>query len=156
MEGSSEAYDELIESVAERMPDVAAEVRAEVLRGRSVPASRIATGDREVRQQLLAEQHLGRINSKDVIAEPYDDDGRLILLLEALHTLTASMSAARLTLESFGHQHNLHGPYVSFFDPDQIAPERPDVTTFSQPAIRALDQATDIINAAIHDAGGFA
>lgn len=131
MEGSSEAYEQLVELAAQQLPDVAAEVLDEIRRGRSVSASRIDAEDRKLRQHQLSEQDLGRIVKSDVTVEPYGSDDGLVVFLEGLQTLAASMSATRRGLAQFGRQHGLQSPYVAFIDPDEAAPVRADTTNVS-------------------------
>jgi hypothetical protein len=149
LEGSSAAYDQLIELVANDLPDVAEEVRAEIGRGRSVYASHIEPEDRKLRQQLLSEEDLGRIRKSDVAVESYDSDERLVVLLEALQTLAASMSATRRALGHFGRQHELQSPYVVFVNLDEAEPVRFTTATDIASITGRLDEAAATIGAAV-------
>jgi beta-phosphoglucomutase-like phosphatase (HAD superfamily) len=149
VEGSSAAYEQLIQLITEDFPDVAEQVRAEIRQGRPMFASHMAAEDRKQRQQLLSEEDLGRIRKTDVAVQPYDPDGRLLALLEALNTLVASMSGTRQALGRFGRQHGLQPPYVAFIDPDDVEPITFTGTIDNETVMEQLAGAAAIIRRSI-------
>ena len=93
--GSGAAYQRLIERVAEKLPEVAAQVRDEVARGRVVPGSKLSGAEREIRDTRMHEAKVGRIAKADVVSVEYSADEQLALLMGALMCLADTMLSSR-------------------------------------------------------------
>lgn len=106
MEGSLDAYEQLLGKLSELLPDIAQQIRAEVSPGRQLlaapsPRSRA----RRDEPPLL-----------DTSATPYDADTKLTILLTALLTLARSMALTRQFLAE-----TLPGEVITFQSPDDEA-----------------------------------
>ena len=95
MDGSGAAYQHLIQRVAETLPEVAAQVRDEIARGRVVPGSKLSPPERKERETRMSEAKVGRLAQADVASVPYTDDERLALLVDALLRAGNTMYSSR-------------------------------------------------------------
>ena len=84
MEDSRRLYRELIERIDEELPGVAGQIRDEISRGHQVYVSSITEEEQQSREILLQDEKLPGIGKTDITFTSYDDDDRLIVLLEAL------------------------------------------------------------------------
>ena len=100
MEGSGEIYLQLLERLRREMPQVAAQIEAEVAEGRRVAALTLSEPDRIQRASKMRITG-SRISKDDLATVPYGDDERLALLIEALLRLGSSMAADREALTEF-------------------------------------------------------
>ena len=66
MDGSGEAYQLLMQRLGEALPDVAAQVRDEVARGRVIPSWKLSRPEREEREARMTEAKVGRLANADV------------------------------------------------------------------------------------------
>jgi hypothetical protein len=119
MDGSAEAYERLLSLIAERLPEVAAQIRAEV--GRGAPRSEPVA---PVRSWML-DTFEGRVEpfkrGSDVSAREYSADERLAILVDALRAVAATMLESRqMLLQLFGPMENTADEgqvRVTFVDP---------------------------------------
>lgn len=116
MNGSGQAYQQLIQRVAEALPEVAAQVRDEVARGRIVAGSKLSSTEREEREIRMLEAKVGKIAKADVVSVPYNDDERLALLVDSLIRVAFTMRSSRQALAEL-HTGLQTGP-VAFEEPD--------------------------------------
>ena len=84
-----------MQRLAEALPDVAAQVRDEVARGRVVPSSKLSTPEHEERETRMTEAKVDRLANADVASVPYSDDERLAVLIDALIRTATTMLASR-------------------------------------------------------------
>ena len=126
MDGSGEAYQLLMQRLAEALPDVAAQVRDEVARGRVVPSWKLSTPEREEREVRMTEAKMGRLAKADVASVPYSDDERLAVLIDALVRTATTMRASREALLELASQYGYEDRLVIFDEPDET--ERAEVS----------------------------
>jgi hypothetical protein len=117
MDGSGEAYQLLMQRLAEALPDVATQVRDEVARGRVVPSSKLSTPEREERETRMTEAKVGRLANADVASVPYSDDERLAVLIDALIRTATTMLASREALLELASRYDK--TVVIFDEPDE-------------------------------------
>ncbi|MEU5850403.1 hypothetical protein [Saccharopolyspora shandongensis] len=117
MEGSQQAYDELIAVVEEKFPDIALQVRDEVARGRQVSALERSRNEQNDFQTAVIEKSLGRITRTDVAVQPYSSDEQILLLLRTLRTLANSMSTSRRAVVELVRNHANRDAVISFTGP---------------------------------------
>jgi len=115
MDGSGDAYQYLIQRVSEALPDIAAQVREEVGRGRVVLGSKLPTTDRHVRETRMERANVGKIGKSDVLSVEYTDDEKLALLIDAVMCLAGTMLTSREAVAHLGD--HLDAPLV-FEEPD--------------------------------------
>ena len=116
MDGSGEAYQYLIQRLGEVLPDVAAQVQAEVARGRVVAGSKLSSAEREARETRMHEANVGRIAQADVAPVDYTDDERLALLVDSLIRVAATMQSSRHALLVLNRESAFQ--QVTFEEPD--------------------------------------
>jgi hypothetical protein len=121
MDGSGEAYQHLMQRLAEALPDVAAQVRDEVARGRVVPSSKLSGPEREERETRMTEAKVGRLVKADVASVPYSDDERLTVLIDALIRTATTMRASREALFELASAYGYDRRIIIFDEPDETA-----------------------------------
>jgi hypothetical protein len=119
MDGSGQAYQYLIQRLGEVLPDVAAQVRAEVARGRVVAGSKLSSAEREARESRMYEAHVGKIAQADVAPVAYTDDERLALLVDSVIRVAATMQSSRHALSALNSESAIQ--QVTFEEPDGTA-----------------------------------
>jgi hypothetical protein len=117
MDESGAAYQLLIERVAEQFPEVAAQVRDEVARGRVVLGSQLSGAERELRETRMREAKVGKIAKADVVSVEYSDDEQLALLLGAIICLAETMLSSRQAVVALETRDQLTASLV-FEEPD--------------------------------------
>lgn len=119
MQDSAEIYEELIGTLEERIPSVAAQIREEVARGRLFPGPKLSGQDREFREFRLHEARLGRIAKDDIAVVPYSGDDRLALLCQTLLGLAESMAESRRAILELFNSDHMQTARVRFVEPSE-------------------------------------
>jgi hypothetical protein len=116
---STEIYEELIGTLEEHIPSVAAQIREEVARGRLLSGPNLSDPEREFRESRLHQAKLARISKEDIAVVPYSGDDRLALLCQTLLNLAETMvESRRAMLELFNSDH-MRTARVLFVGPSQ-------------------------------------
>jgi hypothetical protein len=155
MQGSNEVFEQTIRSLEGRFPQVAAEVRDEVNRGRLVKGADLPESERAVRQDRLTAKKLGRITKDEMAVVAYTDDERLALLCEAILTLAQTMTTTRRTLLKMMDLHGIDGNQIVFAEPDEVESEMLYVNLSDELGTteQALTQITEILRPALQEVG---
>ena len=117
MEGSQEAYAELLGAIEEAFPAVATQVRDAVSRGIPVSALQDDQAGLDDSQANLKQLGLGRITKTDIAVRPYSADEQLLVLIGALRTLALSMAASRRAARGLLDDRAIEGASIGFADP---------------------------------------
>ena len=117
MQDSAEIYEELIGSLEERIPSVAAQIREEIARGRLLPGPNLSDPEREFRESRLHEAKLGRIAKEDIAVVPYSGDDRLALLCQTLLNLAETMAESRRAMFELFNSEHMQTARVRFVEP---------------------------------------
>jgi hypothetical protein len=148
MDGSGEAYQHLMQRLAEALPDVAAQVRDEVARGRVVPSSKLSGPEREERETRMTEAKVGRLGKADVASVPYSDDERLTVLIDALIRTATTMRASREALLGLASEYGYDKRVIIFDEPDETA--RVEVALADE--VQAARQVAETVDAELRPA----
>jgi hypothetical protein len=116
---SAEIYEELIGTLEERIPSVAAQIREEVGRGRLLPGPSLSDPEREFRESRLHQAKLGRIAKEDIAVVPYSGDDRLALLCHTLLNLAETMTESRRAILKLFNSDHIQTARVLFVEPSQ-------------------------------------
>jgi hypothetical protein len=117
-------YEDVMEDLRHRLPDVAAQLEDEVLRGRPISVSQLSLSDRADRQENLREaeaQGMGKLQGigvKDVAVVPYSEEERLDLVCRALVRLAETMHGSRLQLLKLAEHHQVESSTLIFTLPE--------------------------------------
>ena len=122
MDGSATAYSDLLRRIEDRFPEIAQQIREEVVRGKPVRIQGFSA-DRLEREERLAEVGLGKIAKSDVSVEPYSGDEQLLILLGAVHTLVREMATTRLAVTTDWTIGLVSPNTVEFADPGEAGEE---------------------------------
>jgi hypothetical protein len=114
---SAEIYEELIGTLEERIPSVAAQIREEVARGRLLPGPNLSDPEREFRESRLHQAKLGRIAKEDIAVVPYSGDDRLALLCHTLLNLAETMTESRRAILELFNSDHIQTARVLFVEP---------------------------------------
>ncbi len=137
MQGSAEVVDEILRTLDRELPDIAAQIREEIARGRMVKGSKLPESIRQDRQDALTAQRLGRIGKDELAEVPYTDDESLAILCDTLLTLAHSLTANRRALLGLLVDHGIHSGHVTFAQPDETQTAEPSSLQIEGEAGRA-------------------
>jgi orotate phosphoribosyltransferase-like protein len=112
---SGQAYQTLIQRLADVLPDVAAQIREEVARGRVVAGTSLSASELQARESRMYEAKVGGILKADVASVEYTDDERLALLVDSVIRTAATM---RSSLEAVSQPSGSIVASVTFEEPD--------------------------------------
>ena len=142
MQGSNDAYDELMRLLQEVLPSVARQIQEQVAIGRLVPGANLDADDKTQREQRMREVKAGRtIGNSELATVEFTGDEKLALVLDALQRLSASMRGTRQALKGFADDLELP-PTIRFTAPDGSISEEVNVTTEAD-SVTALTRAAD-------------
>ncbi|ROO51250.1 hypothetical protein EDC02_6122 [Micromonospora sp. Llam0] len=82
--GSAEVVDQIMRTLDRELPDIAAQIREEITRGRMVKGSKLPERIRQDRQDALKAQRLGRIGKDELADVPYTGDESLATMPRSL------------------------------------------------------------------------
>lgn len=153
MQGSDEAYEELIRRIEERFVPLAVQIREEVARGRWVQGAELPESERQERQVRLVEAKLGRLGRDDMAVVAYTGDERLALLCQSLLTLAQTMTESRRALLEPTTDHDLPHTRTRFTEPDETDPTEFDLTVELSAAEHALEQVASLLGRVQEKAG---
>ncbi|WP_018215952.1 hypothetical protein [Salinispora vitiensis] len=125
VQGSAEVVDEILRNLDRELPDIAAQIREEIARGRMVKGSKLPERVRQDRQGALTAQRLGRIGENELAEVPYTDDESLAILCDTLLTLARSLAANRRALLNLLVDHGIQSGHVTFAQPDETQTAEP-------------------------------
>ena len=94
MDNSGEIYLDLLDRLRRDLPEVADQIKSEVIEGRRVVTETLSESERTDRAAKMRDVG-SRISKEDLATVPYTDDERLALLVEALLCLGSSMATDR-------------------------------------------------------------
>ncbi|RAO00781.1 hypothetical protein [Micromonospora noduli] len=125
VQGSAEVVDEILRTLDRELPDIAAQIREEITRGRMVKGSKLPESIRQDRQDALKAQRLGGIGKDELAEVPYTDDESLAILCDTLLTLAHSLTANRRALLGLLVDHGIQSSHVTFAQPDETQTAEP-------------------------------
>jgi hypothetical protein len=102
-----DTYPEIRQTMMAVMPDLGAQLRDEVGRGRRVGQSELAEDDRESRQSRLRQSRMQKLGSTDVAMVPYSGRERVQLALEVILTQARTMHGARQAILDLMDDHGI-------------------------------------------------
>lgn len=102
MQGSGEAYRQLLQRLEEALPEVARQIREEVARGRVVTGSKLPAQELKTRAIIMDQENLTRIRKTDIVSVDYNDDERLALLISSIIRLASTMEWSRKAVAELG------------------------------------------------------
>ena len=118
VEGSDRAYETIIGLLRISYPELASQIGEEIARGRPTTGARINPEERADRAIGLARASLGRLSQKDVAVGEYSSDDRLLVAVQAVERLVASMQSSRQAVARLLRSHDVQSPVVTFAAPD--------------------------------------
>lgn len=133
-----EVFSELLAMVQGLSATLAAQIRAEVARGRTVSGS-------EFSEKLRRERGIG---SDDMAVAPYTDDEAVQILCRALLTTARAVAGSRKALRSLIEDHDVASTRVRFTDPHETGSEEQIIDLDSDLLAigSALDTVTDLLS----------
>ncbi|MEU2658111.1 hypothetical protein ABZ615_22630 [Streptomyces sp. NPDC007325] len=134
----SDQFADLMAYLAERLPDLADQLRQEVRQGRIASEQRLKqVGEYQARASRLAAADLPPLGKADIAVLPYTDDESIELARMAVLTLAETMYASRKAVLDIASRQEM-GLTVKFGDPELETPSSLDLKAETEHARAAL------------------
>ena len=114
------AYEAVLAEIQGQLPDLYAQVVAEVDRGRELKASEISRNDKATRDRELISQRLGRLSDADLAAVELTPEERLMVLVRAIAVATETYNASTEALSRFASEAG--ADRIRFINPGEDGP----------------------------------
>lgn len=101
------AYEAVMVELQRRLPELHAQVIAEIGRGRELKASEISRNEMSNRNRELASQRLSKLSDSDLAVVDLTSEERLMVVVRAISVATETYNASAATLARFAEEHDV-------------------------------------------------
>lgn len=114
------AYEAALGEIQRQLPDLYAQIVAEVDRGRELKASEMSRSDKATRDRELMSQRLGKLSDADLAAVELTPEERLMVLVRAIAVATETYNASAEALSRFATETG--ADRIAFINPGDDSP----------------------------------
>ncbi|MFD5164178.1 hypothetical protein ACFWMJ_40090 [Streptomyces hawaiiensis] len=145
VEGSDEIYDRLMRLLRNRVPELAAQLSEEIAAGRSVEGERLSERERTMREGLMRQARVGRLQRGDVAVVPYTADERLMFLCQALLRMAETLHGSLKSIWDMADTYHVESRMVEFAEPDGTSSVGLDLSDLVPLSARSADEVRRLV-----------